>query len=141
MPSDPPRLCGPSPRTAAGVGSGPTLAELRAASGDRVTVSSGPPGVGHRFQVRFGAAGELSGSLSGPRRPRPSPGSPPGPAAASSRSAEGVAVADVEVALVAVVGEVGAAGEPERGADLGGAQGALEAVQPPGQVAGGPVGP
>ena len=65
MPSDPPRLCGPSPRTAAGVGSGPTLAELRAASGDRVTVSSGPPGVGHRFQVRFGAAGELSGSLSG----------------------------------------------------------------------------
>jgi hypothetical protein len=43
VPSDPPRLCGPSPRTAAGVGFGPTLAELRAASGDRVTVSSGPP--------------------------------------------------------------------------------------------------
>ena len=40
-------------------------------------------------------------------------------------------------ALVALVGEVGTAGEGERGADLGRAQGALEAVQPQGEGAGG----
>src|SRR4029453_8936621 len=56
-------------------------------------------------------------------------------------SAEGVAVADVDVLLVALVGEVGAAAEGERGADLGGAQRPLEAVQPQGEVAGGPAGP
>src|SRR4029453_818135 len=56
-------------------------------------------------------------------------------------SAEGDAVADVDVLLVALVGEVGAAAEGERGADLGGAQRPLEAVQPQGEVGGGPAGP
>src|SRR5215217_7891035 len=50
-------------------------------------------------------------------------------------------VADVDVLLVALVGEVGAAAEGERGADLGGAQRPLEAVQPQGEVAGGAAGP
>ena len=65
-PPDPPPLRGTSPKTAAGIGFGSTLAELRAAYGNRVTVSSGPPGMVHRFQVRFGAGGALSGTLSGP---------------------------------------------------------------------------
>src|SRR6266545_2984358 len=51
------------------------------------------------------------------------------------------AVADVDVVGVAVVGEVGPVAQGERGADLGGAQGALEVVQPGDQgVGGGAVG-
>jgi hypothetical protein len=64
-PPPPPRLRGASPRTAAGIGFGSTVAELRAAYGSRVRVSYGEPGLVHRFQASFGAAGELFGSLNG----------------------------------------------------------------------------
>jgi hypothetical protein len=64
-PPDPPPLRGAGPRTAAGIGFGSTLAELRRAYGRRLQVSSGEPATGYQFRVGFGAAGELSGSLSG----------------------------------------------------------------------------
>jgi hypothetical protein len=64
-PPDPPPLRGYSPKTAAGIGFGSTVAELRAAYGRRVSTSYGTPGPIHRFRVRFGTTGELSGSLSG----------------------------------------------------------------------------
>jgi len=64
-PPDPPPLRGASPRTTAGIGFGSTLAELRRAYGQRLQVTMGEPGMVYRFRVDFGAAGELSGSLSG----------------------------------------------------------------------------
>jgi hypothetical protein len=64
-PPDPPPLRGTSPRTAADIGFGSTLAELRRAYGRRLQVSFGEPGMVYRFRVGFGAARELSGSLSG----------------------------------------------------------------------------
>jgi hypothetical protein len=64
-PPDPPPLRGSSPRTAAGIGFGSTVAELRAAYGRRLSTSFSSPGNIHRFRIRLGAAGELSGSLSG----------------------------------------------------------------------------
>jgi hypothetical protein len=64
-PPDPPPLRGPSPRTAAGIGFGSTLAELRRAYGRRLQVSVGEPTMAYQFRIDFGAAGELSGSLSG----------------------------------------------------------------------------
>ena len=64
-PTEPPPLRGYSPRTAAGIGIGSTVAELRAAYGSRVRISFGTPGNTYRFRIGQGAAGELSGSLSG----------------------------------------------------------------------------
>jgi hypothetical protein len=64
-PPEPPPLRGYSPRTSAGIGFGSTLAQVRAAYGHRVQVSSGESGTDHRIRVSFGAAGDLWGSLSG----------------------------------------------------------------------------
>lgn len=64
-PPDPPPLRGASPRTAAGIGFGSTLAELRRVYGRRLQVSFGEPAMAYQFRIDFGAAGELSGSLSG----------------------------------------------------------------------------
>ena len=64
-PTAPPPLRGYSPRTAAGIGFGSTVAELRAAYGSRVRITFGEPGMIYRFTAGQGAAGELSGSLSG----------------------------------------------------------------------------
>jgi hypothetical protein len=66
-PPQPPPLRGASPRTAAGIGFGATLAGLRQAYGRRLLVTHGEPGMVYRFQVSFGAAGDLSGTLSGGR--------------------------------------------------------------------------
>jgi hypothetical protein len=63
-PPDPPPLRGYSPRTTAGVGVGSTLAQLRTAY-PGVQVTKGESGMVYRFQVGFGAAGDLSGTLSG----------------------------------------------------------------------------
>jgi hypothetical protein len=60
-----PPLRGYSPRTTAGIGVGSTVAELRAASGSSLNISFGTPGNTYWFRVGQGAAGELSGSLSG----------------------------------------------------------------------------
>jgi hypothetical protein len=64
-PPEPPPLHGYSPRTAAGIGFGSTVAELRAAYGGGVRISFGTPGNIYRFRIAQGPAGELSGSLSG----------------------------------------------------------------------------
>ena len=61
----PPPLHGYSPRTAAGVGFGSTLSQLRRAYPGRVQVSQGEAANEYGFRIRLGAAGDLWGSLSG----------------------------------------------------------------------------
>jgi hypothetical protein len=59
------RALGPAVRPAGSLSGTPRATVTGLAYGSRVRVSSGTPGNGYRFTVGQGAAGELSGSLSG----------------------------------------------------------------------------